>query len=67
MTSYIIHYQGSSMSANGTQAKFGKEREADGRVNSFLDKSALEYLVSNACLTHCFGMAFCVVCQKHDN
>mgnify|MGYP003723564873 CR=1 FL=1 len=29
-------------SAHGTKPNFGKEREADGRVNSFLDKNELE-------------------------
>ena len=30
------------MSAHGTLRKFGLEREADGRSNSFLDKNELE-------------------------
>ena len=29
---------------------FGKEREADGQINSFLDKNNLDYLISNAAL-----------------
>ncbi len=33
------------MSAYGTEPKFGKEREADGQVNSFLDKKALDILI----------------------